>query len=281
MMSIFYRVPYQKIKLVESYRLHSCRSVVLGLFLLAFGISDLHASHKSTGLRLSLGPELYHVSRFREGGTKQHGWLFGGRFICDHVRRYTFYWGIEAASAGGTLYGTSGKGAFLKSHMCDRSIESRLGYTFQKKQGHRFAFTPFVGAGYYIENNNFKRPSQLPLHFKTTYRYVTAGFISSAYITPNLSVGVNLKLRHMLDPECKITHDPARGSAYLKIANETVQYRVEMPISYLPCSPYSLTAMPFFEMRNYGRRVSYPFDFLRTRYYNYGVTLQLVLLFTP
>lgn len=233
-----------------------------------------HCKSPFKGHRLLIGPEAYYVYRHREGGTKQRGWLGGGRFIYEHLRRYTFYWGIEGAIARGELRGSSGVGSKLKSSMRDRSIEARLGYTFQFKKGHRFALTPFIGSGYLIEENNFMHPTRLHLHFKIAYRFLTAGFLSSFYPCKQWKIGLNLKVRHLLDPECTITHDPEFESAQLKIGNDNLQYRVELPITYL-YGKYSFVATPFYENRTYGGWMSFPFDFMKTRLYNYGATLQL------
>lgn len=228
--------------------------------------------------RFFIGPETYHVCRTREGGTKQDGWLFGGRFICDHFYRYHFYWAVEGALAGGSLGGKSGQKVDLKSKMCEGSIEARFGYTFQCKYGCRWSLTPFVGVGYYQENNRFKKPKSLPLHFETSYRYLTAGFLFSICFQKDFSLGVNLKIRHMMDPKCKISNDPENLPTCLSINNEALQYRIELPLMYrLNC--YSFVAMPFYEIHDYGRKAGFPFDFLRTRYHNYGVTLLLGYFF--
>lgn len=261
----------------------------LGYFLLALlltfqsqgdaweGLSACKSYFK--GHRLLIGPEAYDVVRHRAGGTKQRGWLGGGRIIYDHIRRYKFYWAIEGALAAGDLKGTSGGGAKLKSFMRDRSIEARLGYTLQFKHGHKFACTPFIGAGYLIEDNNFKPPSAMHLHFKTSYRYLTAGFISSLYICNAWKCGLNVKVRHMLDPKCQVSHDPEFDLAKLNIGNDTLQYRIELPITYLYKEGIAFAATAFYENRVYGGWVGYPFDFLKTRLYYYGATLQLQLGF--
>lgn len=226
------------------------------------------------GHRLLIGPEVYSVDRYRQGGTHQRGCLYGGRLLFDHLRRYTFYWAIEGAIASGELSGKSSSKAKLKSNMRDRSIEARLGYTFQYKYGCKFSFTPFVGVGSQIEDNDYKKPSPLHLHFKIAYRYVNGGFISSFYPHECFKVGLNVKIRYLLDPECTISHDPEFRSTTLKIGNDELQYRIELPLTY-DYSKISFVATPFYESRVYGGWMGYPFDFLKTRINNYGVTLQI------
>lgn len=222
-----------------------------------------------------IGPEAYSVDRHREGGTKQHGWLYGGRLLCDHLRRYTFYWAIEGAIASGELSGKSSTKTKLKSNMRDRSIEARFGYTFQYKYGCKYSFTPFIGVGNLVEENNYKNPTPLHLHFKIAYRYVTGGFVSSFYPFDQFKVGLNVKVRYLLDPECKISHDPEFNSTTLKIGNDELQYRIEVPLTYDYYTRISFVATPFYESRIYGGWMAFPFDFRKTRLNNYGVTLQI------
>lgn len=230
------------------------------------------------GHRLLLGPEVYHVHRNREGGAKQNGWLTGGRIAYDHLRRHTFYWALEGAIARGKLHGKSGKATQQESHMRDRSIEGRFGYTFRCKRASKLLLTPFVGIGYLIEDNDFQHPSPLHLHFKTSYSYATAGFLASIALGNQWRAGVTLKLRYLLDPSCKITHDPEFRSLSLKIANDDLQYRIEMPVVYTAeCAAFAMT--PFYEYRSYGRQVGFPFDYLQTRLYQYGLTMQLLLTY--
>ncbi len=235
------------------------------------------------GHRLLIGPEIYHVHRHREGGAKQNGWLGGGRFTYDHLRRHTFYWAIEGAIARGILHGKSIQSK-QESIMRDRSIEGRFGYTFRFKQMCKLCLTPFAGIGYLIENNDFQHPSPLHLHFKTFYSYATAGFLSSISLGQLWNVGFTLKLRYLLDPKCKITHDPFYKKIHLKIANDDLQYRLELPVTYIDPERWcgqkvALVATPFYDNRIYGRQIGFPFDYLQTRLFDYGVTCQLLLTY--
>ncbi|MBA3602692.1 MAG: hypothetical protein H0W50_03430 [Parachlamydiaceae bacterium] len=225
------------------------------------------------GHRLLIGPEVYHVHRNREGGSKQNGWLGGGRFTYDHYRRHSFYWALEGAIARGKLHGKS-KLSKQESHMRDRSIEGRLGYTFRIKRICKLMLTPFIGGGYMIEDNDFRHPSPLHLHFKTAYSYASAGLLSSISLGCQWKLGLTVKLRYLFDPTCKITHDPDFRSTSLKIANDNLQYRLELPVTYNYCHGFSLVATPFYESRIYGRQIGFPFDYLQTRIYDYGVILQ-------
>lgn len=224
--------------------------------------------------RVRGGPEMYQVIRTREGGTRQHGMLYGGRFIYDHYKRYRFYWAAEAAYALGTLRGYTGNGGTLKSRMTDASVEARFGYTFQCKSCWQLALTPFAGIGYLWECNNFTHPSLLSLHFKTQYRYATVGFLLAISPTEQFTAGLNVKGRYLLNPKCRISNDPEFKAIRLGINNDQLQYRIELPLTYLGKDSYwSVQAVPFYERRFYGRYADHPFDFLETQLINYGVTL--------
>jgi hypothetical protein len=79
----------------------------------------------------------------------------------------------------------------------------------------------------------------------------------------------------MIDPECKISNDPEFDTISLKIENDSLQYRLELPVTYLH-EYCSFVATPFYERRCYGRQAGYPFDFLKTTLFNYGLTLQIL-----
>ncbi len=228
------------------------------------------------GHRFLLGPEAVHIDRRREGGTKQDGWLPGVRFIYEHRRRYCLYCGVEASYARGTLRGHTGKNDRLKSRVTDATVEGRLGYAFQCKKWGKPEFTPFVGGGYIWEQNNLKDPSPLLLHTKINYGFAAVGFLSS--ISPNecLTIGLNAKIRYIFNPKCRITHDPMDGKgSTLKIGDDQLQYRIEVPITFKRNQAWGITAIPFYEQRFYGGKRDFPHDFVETRYYNYGATLAL------
>jgi hypothetical protein len=229
--------------------------------------------------RVLAGPEFYNVHRTREGGTKQNGTLIGAKLLYDHVKRYKFYWAAEALYAVGPLSGHTGQNKKIKSCLNESYVEGRFGYTFQYKCGWKPAFTPFAGAGYFWEINKFDKRSPLPIHTKTTYRYITGGFLASVNWNADWQIGLTLKVRYMIDPRCTITHDPEFNKVFLKIGNDDqLQYRIELPINYAAkyaiahtCVDFSF--IPFCEKFCYQRQAAYPFDYLKTRFFNYGATL--------
>lgn len=228
-----------------------------------------------------IGPEIYHVHRNREGGTKQNGTIYGVRAGYDRIKRYHFYWGFDALYGKGTLDGKSGGGHKLKSTFSDLFAEGRFGYTFQQKCGYRFSLTPFGGFGYMNERNNFKHPSPIPAHFHIRSWYGVAGFLSQASLTNCFDIGINFKARFLYEPKCKVSHDPDSDDS-TQLINEKIHYRVELPLTYhYPecCDRFLISLVPFYEFRQYGKRVNYPFDFFDTKLNIYGATLKLIYTF--
>ncbi len=227
-----------------------------------------------------VGPEIYYVYRTKEGGTKQSGPLYGIRLGYDYVKRYKFYWGCDFLWAQGPLEGKTKKNE-IKSIFTDANVEGRFGYTFQSKRWRCLSFTPFVGYGYFWENNFFQHPSPLPIHFRNHFTYIPFGFLSQIFITPTWSAGVNLKIRYILNSSVNASHDPEHSDSTQQY-DEQMQYRIEIPLTYYHCwfmRSFAFSLVPFYECRPYGHRPNYPFDFLETTIQLYGATLKLSLLF--
>jgi hypothetical protein len=254
-------------------------------FIILFGcfVSNLLPAKqwvKTYALEAYIGPEIYYVQRTKEGGAKQSGTLYGVRLGYDHIRRYKLYWGIDALWAQGALDGKM-EDDHIKSTLTDINIEARLGYTFQSKSWRCASVTPYMGLGYFWENNCFRHPSPLPIHFQNRFTYIPLGFLSQIFVTPNWSIGVNVKVRFLFDSEMHASHDPEHDDS-TQIYKEYLQYRIELPINYVFCwKSHSLAAglVPFYEYRHYGYQANYPFDFLDTKLRLYGVTLKLFYLF--
>lgn len=231
--------------------------------------------------KASIGPEIYHIKRTREGGASQSGTAVGVRGSFERIGRYKWYAGVEGLYGCGTIKGHSANGNRLKSRLTDRMIEGRVGYTFQSKCGWLPSFTPFVGYGYSEELNHYKSPSPLLVNFKNRASYFSFGFLSSVMITQSLTVGFNLKARSLVDPECLVKNDPVFDQLKMHI-NDEVQYRFELPFYYdfYSCDQvFELGLVPFYEFRHYGGRENYPFDFLDTKLKVYGLNLQFTYRF--
>ncbi len=231
-------------------------------------------------LEAYVGPEIYYMNRTKEGGAQQSGILYGVRIGYDHIHRYKFYWGLDALWATGILNGKNQE-THLKSKFTDMNVEARIGYTFQSKNWHCASFTPYIGGGYFWENNDYQHPSPLPVHFKNRFSYLPIGFISQIFITPRWSIGANFKVRYLLEAEQYVTHDPKHKNLTQNY-EERLQYRAEIPVTYFFCwgkNSLAVSLVPFYEYRSYGHRANFPFDFLETQLKLYGATLKLLYLF--
>src|ERR1700678_1186785 len=78
------------------------------------------------GRQIYLGPEIYHVRRTRESGTKQRGWMYGVRLEAEYLRRYKLYVGGDALWAKGNLDGFTGLCDKAKSKLTDKNLEARF-----------------------------------------------------------------------------------------------------------------------------------------------------------
>lgn len=193
-----------------------------------------------------IGPEIYYLQRFKEGGAKQSGTIYGVRLGYDHIKRLGLYWGIDGLWARGMLEGKVQK-EHLKSEFTDGNIEARLGFTFQSKYWRCASITPFTGLGYFYESNHYQHPTPLKIHFKNKFTYVPVGLLTQLFIFPSLSVGLNLKVRILLESEQQVLHDPCHGKV-TQHYKEKFQYRVELPMNYfflLEIAFYGCRVSPF------------------------------------
>lgn len=235
---------------------------------------DYEHPKKRFAHEIYLGPEIYHVKRTKEGGTRQDGWIYGVRAGYDHIKRYKFYWGFDTLYAKGTLDGKNGGDAHIKSRFTDLEFEGRIGYTLQMKCWPRAGITPFIGVGYAVEKNHFISPSPLPVHFRTQYYYGAAGFLSQVYIKPYFIAGLNFKAKYLYDTRCHVSHDPEYGSLSM-LVKDMFNYRVELPFTFWLCdSKWYISVVPFYELRQYGGQANFPFDFLETKLYLSGALIK-------
>jgi hypothetical protein len=235
---------------------------------------------KSYAIAPFIGPEIYYIKRTKEGGAQQSGTIYGVRLGYDYIKRYRLYSGVDALWAKGTIEGHVQEEK-LKSQFTDINVEARIGFTFQSKCWRCFSFTPYSGIGYFWEKNFYQHPSPLQIHFKSTFSYVPIGFLSQVFLTPNLSIGVNFKVRYILEGEHHVSHDPEHENMTQHF-EEKLQYRGELPVTYFFCwnkNPLGISLVPFYEYRCYGHRANFPFDFLETKLKLYGATLKLLYLF--
>lgn len=232
--------------------------------------------------KFSISPEFYHVKRTREGGTRQSGFLFGGQARYERIKGFDFYWGLQASYAKGRISGKGGKGNALRSHLTDREIEGRLGYTFcSEKYFKPFypSLTLYAGYGYFGETNKFLPPTFLTLKFKDYFNYISGGCLSSLYLTPEFKAGLNFKGAWMIRGRSKISDDPSFDDLSL-IMGSKMQYEIEAPLTYVRCNDcftFELSAVPFAQYRHFGGMGNFPFDFADTMINVFGLRLMFTI----
>lgn len=227
--------------------------------------------------QLSIQGELCHFLRAREGGTEQSGFVNGCRISLERFQNFSFYAGIDYFFSAGRLSGKTGGGTPLYSAVSDQILEIRLGYMFQQAHYRYPFFIPYGGWGSFREINEFKDPSPIPCRFTDTFKYVVAGFLSGANFSPVLSMGVNFKVKFMLDGHSKVSEDPFSDDVTLLMENE-LQCRVEIPLSLVLKRSLISTRLqlsPFYEFRHFGGREGFPSNFRDTKFYLYGAQLAL------
>lgn len=249
---------------------------VVSFLIICLVIFPLEASH---GVFLYVGPETFHMSRFREGGTNQSGRLDGVRAGFDRIKGCSWYFGADYLYATGKLKGETATGRPQRSCLTDNIVEIRCGYTFQKFICREPYITAFGGWGYFHEDNDFYHPSPLTCKFTDTFNYVVLGFLSGVNFTPLLSMGVNFKIRFMLDGRSRVSNDPFMEDVTIKMHNET-HYRLDIPFMYCPCSSlFQWQIVPFYEFRHFGGEEGFPFNFRDTKFNIYGARLALTYRF--
>lgn len=229
----------------------------------------------------SIGPEAYYMVRAREGGSRQYGGLYGGRFCYERLRRSAVYWGVEGYWAKGRLKGHDGLDRVIKSTKTDMEIEGRLGYSLKWRWCIPISFTPFFCGGYFRENNKFIDPSPLECTISEYFPYAGMGFLSRFYATDKFSVGLNFKTKYMLGAKCRVGDDPFNDDINLIIEDKFI-YDLDVPLTYSFCAcgqALETSFVPFFRYRQYGRHEDYPFDYLGTRYQIYGARLMVTIIF--
>lgn len=236
----------------------------------------LHYRHANT---ISIGPEIYQVRR--AAGTKQKGDSAGVRFTYDRIKRYHYYLGAQVFYGTGILRGHTSAGDKIRSRFTQKQVEGNIGYTFQLKSFPHVSFTPFAGYGYLKDINKFSPPTNLQATFTNQFRYASFGFLSSVYVFPCFTVGVNARFKWPWQTRCKVT-DPFYPKDVRLIVKDKLHYRIELPFTYfgsLLRDHFEVAVVPFYEERLYGGRENFPFDFYETKYTLYGVNVQLIYRF--
>lgn len=227
---------------------------------------------------INVGPEVYGIKRLKQGGTYQNGRMDGLRAGFDRIKSYGWYLGADYLYASGRLKGETVTGRTLKSVMTDQIFEVRGGFTLQQNTNGYPFFIPFLGAGHFKEINDFKPPSPLTCKFADSFNYAACGFLSGVNLNPLLSMGINFKVRLMLDGQSHVTNDPKFNEVHLTMLEET-HYRVELPITLMPPNTLGdsfFQLVPFYEFRHFGGREGFPFNFIDTKFHLYGLRASII-----
>ncbi len=243
-----------------------------------YGIFSFRGPH-----RVAVGPEIFFMQRNKKGGSKQRGFLYGGRFTYDRIRRSALYWGADAMYAVGKLDGHNSDSRILHSRKRDSEIEGRLGYTLKKNWGCDYYLIPFFGAGYFQGTNRFVDNSPMLYKITTNFPYITLGFLSRIDFCNSLGCGVNFKTKYSVGARGKITDDPdplIDKSRF--IVEDKFSYELDLPLYYNNCcfgKKVELAFVPFYRFRHYGGHENCPFDFIDTRFHIYGARLMFGIYF--
>lgn len=213
------------------------------------------------------------MKRKIQGGSWQKGTLYGIRGGYARRKCYGLYWGVDALYSFGDLSGRTRTGNPLESHMYETQVEGRLGYSLSYCRAvcHP-SVTAYAGYGYLHSINKFRPPSPIPCHFRNRVEYFAAGFLSCVAVGECLRVGVDGKVKWMVEGKRKIAHDPLFPDLYMQMENE-VHYEVDVPIAFSTCwwgQPVEVKFTPFYRLRHYGGKENFPFDFSDTRFNLWG-----------
>jgi len=252
------------------------KKIIVGFY---FFIALPFISQAHEGTNLFIGPEVYYVSRIKDGGAKQTGTLYGVRIGYEKLKRYKFYYAVDGLYSQGVLEGKTAD-HHIRSEFTNSNIETRFGYTFQSKCFPYISLTPFFGIGYMWEINHYRNPSPIKVKFDNSFHYLPFGCLLSFNLSEMLQVGINATARFLWNGK-QTVKDPDYGKLS-QCYEEHIQYRIEMPISYWTCwnsHQLKLRLTPFYEYRHYGNSINFPFDYLDTKFKFYGANLEAIYSF--
>lgn len=221
-----------------------------------------------------IGPEIYYAQREKGGGTKQTGWLYGGRALYERKIPCGFYWALDGYYAYGKLHGNGSSGSKLKSELTEKEIEGRLGYSLCFKSCKNFTITPFGCYGYYCNTNKFVDPSPLEITYHDSYQYGGGGISLALPFTRCFTAELIFNANYSFQAKSLIKDDEYDDIKL--IVENKIQYQASLPLRYAACIrgwKMIIEFAPFYRSRHFGERPNYPFDFIKTKFQNYGASL--------
>jgi hypothetical protein len=241
----------------------------IALFLLIFISTQVDAFRIHGPHALSLGPEAYYLVRTRQGGTKQDGGMVGINAKYERIRRWGLYGALEYNGGWGELSGKDAANNSILSSLSQQQVEARGGFNFQFKTGRKAYFLPFVGYGYFYQENSFVDQG---LNFIDYFPYASIGAQIGMNLTPCTTVALLVKGDWMLEGNTRIEGIQELGTVKMNMEADW-QYYAELPITLrksLGCHCFYAIVTPFFQLRHFGGLPSFPVDFIDTRYRSYG-----------
>lgn len=189
-----------------------------------------------SGNQFYLEPQITSAT-YKTSEIKQKGYLYG---ICggfDFINYNAPYIGFESVFRSGKL-----KDKELKSKYTDYAFQAKIGMTLGTQN--LYYLIPYAGVGYDNEKNNYNLP---PVE-KISYYYASVGCVSHAFLSPELSFGVNLKLKFPFSGQHKVKNDEIDVNFSV---SKKIQYLVEVPLTYWASKQLNVAAIPFYEYKNY------------------------------
>lgn len=197
---------------------------------------------------LSIGPEIYHQDRNKDGGEDQNGTLVGTRLRYERLAPCCLYWGVDGYYATGRLWGNKDH----RSRAHDAQIEGRLGYTLCFPRCRHLLVSPYGAYGYFQGINKLRSPKSV--RFRNSFQYGAVGFRTELPLSEECCVGLNFKAKFSNNGVCKIEDHCLKKTIHLDI-DEAFHYEIDLPIHYVVCA-WDLTFEPFYRFRHYGGRAT-------------------------
>ncbi len=236
---------------------------------LSFNLSSLCQGH-----RIGVGPEAFYTTRRITEGSKQGGWLYGGRGQYIRQVPWGIMWGAEGYYACGEIKGRGTSGNRRVSWKSDAEVEGYVGFTFyQPICSYGISFSPFAGYGNFWGRNSIKEP----VHCKTRTRfhYYLGGAELNLAVYDYLDVAVRFKSKFVEEAERFLIKE---SDVRRKRIGDRVNYEVEVPFIYSRCfcqRQFSLEFVPFYRFRDYGPWENSPHDFKEEQYRTWGTRLMI------
>jgi hypothetical protein len=247
-------------------------------FVVSLAIAQIEAVcfiHSFGPHALFIGPEYSHISRTREGGSKQTGNLVGGHIRYDRISPHSIYLGADAYYDTGKAKGKTASGKQIRSTIDEYEIQARLGYNLYIDRINQLLIIPYATYSYFYGRNKFYGPSPNQYKLHDHLHLGGAGLWVSFCLFDCCRLGVDFNAKYIVDGKNKVTDDPEYDNIKLEIESQW-QYELAIPIEFkVPVCDCCLECrfVPFYRFRHLGGKPNYPFDYKETKYRLYGAQL--------